>query len=128
MKKYFIAFFSVSTVLILSNCHTPKQTQTTTTPSQNTEVKQPVASVTYKTDVSAVIMSNCTPCHIPALGGKKTPFDNYASVKNDIDSIIIRVSKNPGERGFMPFKAAVKLSDANINVFKQWRDAGTPEQ
>jgi hypothetical protein len=127
MKKLFVAIFSISLILFLSNCHTPKQITTNNPPPPKVEdVKKP--AVTYKTDITAVIMSNCTPCHIPSLGGKKTPLDNFASVQKDVDSIISRISRNPNERGFMPWRGAVKLSEANISLFKQWKEAGTPEQ
>jgi hypothetical protein len=71
-------------------------------------------------------MNNCSPCHIPAKGGNKKAYDNYGNVKNDIDDIIRRISLNPGDRGFMPFKHA-KLSDSTIAVFVKWKADGLAE-
>ena len=85
----------------------------------------PPRNVSYMKDVQPIIVTKCTPCHIPPKGNKK-PYDTYVRVRDDIDSIISRINRNPGERGFMPFKHP-KLSDSLIRVFEDWRYAGTPE-
>ena len=89
--------------------------------------KMAVPKTTYATDVSAVVMTNCSPCHIPAKGGNKKPYDNYANLKTDIDEIVRRITLNPGDRGFMPFKHA-KLSDSTIAVFTKWKADGLLEK
>jgi len=81
----------------------------------------------YTTDVSVVIAATCSPCHIPARGGNKKPYDNYANVSKDIDEIIRRIELNPTDKGFMPFKKTAKLSDSTINVFKKWKTDGMLE-
>lgn len=116
MKKYFTIAVTAITAFVFSNCHTAKKATTMEVP-----------KATYATDVSAVIMSNCSPCHIPAKNGFKKPYDNYANVKADIDEIIRRIELNPGDRGFMPFKKTAKLSDSTIAVFKKWKDDGMLE-
>ena len=87
-----------------------------------------VPKLTYENNLQIVIMANCVPCHIPAKGGNKKPYDNYANVKTDIDEMIRRIELNPGDRAFMPFRKEAKLSDSTIAVFKQWRDDGLLEK
>jgi hypothetical protein len=87
---------------------------------------QAPALVTYDANVHPVIMSNCTPCHVPP-GGNKKAYNNYANTKSDIDDIISRISKNPNDRGFMPFKHP-KLPDSTIQVFVKWKNDGLLEK
>ncbi len=115
MKKYILLTGVVTAALIFANCGSSKKTTTT-----------PVAKSTYAANVSTVIMSNCSPCHIPAKGGNKKAYDNFANTKADIDEIIRRIEINPGDRGFMPFKHP-KLNDSTIAVFKQWKADGMLE-
>ena len=120
MKKYFVTTAVILAVLFLANCHTAKKTASKTT-------AIPVApAVTYQSNIQSLVANNCSPCHIPSKGGNKKPFDTYEGAKANIDSMIARVQLNPGDKGFMPFKRA-KLSDSTVNVFKQWRDSGTPQ-
>jgi hypothetical protein len=115
MKKMFLGAAVVLAVLILANCNPSKKVAAT-----------PPPKINYENNVKAVVMANCTPCHIPANGGNKRPYDNVANLKSDIDEIIHRISLQPNERGFMPFKHA-RLSDSTINVFKQWKADGLLE-
>lgn len=118
MKKYLIlAVIICATVFLFSNCHTQKKGMASTSP---------IATVTYASAVKSVVAANCTPCHIPANGGNKTPLDTYDNLKANIDNVIHRIQLNPTDKGFMPFKHA-KLSDSTIAVFTQWRDAGMPQ-
>ncbi len=93
--------------------------------SKNVAAKTP-AALTYTANVKPLMEMNCTPCHFPPKGNKKA-YDNYLAVKGDIDQIIDRVNRNPGDRGFMPFKHP-KLSDSAINVFVQWKKDGLAEK
>jgi uncharacterized membrane protein len=115
MKKYFLLSAITIAALIFANCNSAKKTTATE-----------VAKTTYAANVSTVITTSCTPCHIPAKGGNKKPYDNFANVKFDIDDIIRRIELNPGDRGFMPFKHA-KLNDSTIAVFKKWKEDGMLE-
>ena len=116
MKKYILVVGMALMVFFLSNCGTSKKAATTPV----------VAKSTYSNEVSTVIMNNCTPCHIPAKGGNKKAYDNYANTKSDIDEIIRRIQMNPGEKGFMPFKHP-KLPDSTIAVFTKWKADGLVE-
>lgn len=83
--------------------------------------------VNYQTDIQTLVLSYCSPCHIPAKGGKKSALDNYAALNKNIDDIIKRIQLNPSEKGYMPNKNP-KLSDSTINVFKQWKTDGLLEK
>lgn len=117
MKKCSLLFFLFGSVLLLTNCDPAKRASAKAPPKLN-----------YETNLQSLIAGTCSPCHIPAKGGNKKPFDNYSNVKTDIDEIIRRIQLNPGEKGFMPFKKKEKLSDSTINVFKQWRADGLLEK
>jgi cytochrome c553 len=85
-----------------------------------------VAKVTYQHDVQPIIVGSCSPCHIPTKGNKK-PYDTYTAVKSDVDEILTRVQKNPGEKGFMPSRHD-KLSDSTIQVIALWKKTGLLEK
>ncbi|HOZ69766.1 MAG TPA: hypothetical protein PLU11_04440 [Chitinophagaceae bacterium] len=114
MKKLILLTAMAAMALVLSNCSGSKKLAAT-------------PKLNFESNLKAVVMSECAPCHIPAKGGNKKPYDNYANVKTDIDEIIRRIEMNPGERGFMPFRKTTKLSDSTIALFKQWRADGVLE-
>ncbi|HMU47966.1 MAG TPA: hypothetical protein PKC72_16460 [Chitinophagaceae bacterium] len=115
MKKLIFFISAVVGVLVLTKCSSSKKAI----------AEKP--KLNYETDLSTVIMNNCVPCHIPAKGGNKRPYDNYANVQKDIDEMIRRIELNPTDRGFMPFKRG-KLSDSTIAIFKQWKADGMLEK
>lgn len=121
MKKALFASSLTLAVVVLSNCGPSKKATAEAAP-------PPPPKMTYETNLQAVIMEKCTPCHIPSKGGNKKAYDTYASVKTDIDEIIRRIELNPTDKGFMPFKKTAKLSDSTINLFKQWRADGVIEK
>jgi hypothetical protein len=86
-----------------------------------------VPKTTYTADLSTVIAGNCAPCHIPSKGGNKKPYDNYANVKADIDSMLRRIQLNPTDKGFMPFKKTERLPADVIAVFKKFKEDGALE-
>jgi uncharacterized membrane protein len=125
MKKYFVAAAFIIPVIFLSNCNPAKKTTASVPPPP---VETPViAKSTYANNISVLIANKCSPCHIPAKGGFKKAYDNYANVKTDIDEMISRIELNPTDKGFMPFKKTAKLSDSAITVFKQWKTDGMLE-
>lgn len=117
MKKYFLAASLCSLALVLTYCCAPKNIAANITP----------AKTNFKTDMAAVVMAHCSPCHIPANGGKKKAYDVYANLKSDIDDIIHRIELTPGTKGFMPFKKTEKLPDSVIDLFKKWKSDGLLE-
>ncbi len=116
MKKLFILSVVSAMAIVLANCSGGKKAASA------------ASKLNYQANLQTVIMDNCSPCHIPAKGGNKKPYDNYSNVKTDIDEIIRRISMNPGEKGFMPMRKTTKLSDSTITIFKQWRSDGLLEK
>jgi uncharacterized membrane protein len=117
MRKYFAFTVIAAAAFIFSNCGPSKKATAKAVPKLN-----------YETNMQTVIVAYCSPCHIPAKGGNKKAYDNFANVKTDIDEIVRRIELNPGERGFMPFKKDAKLSDSTIALFKQWKADGLLEK
>lgn len=113
MKQFFLIALTISSVVVFSNCSSSKKAM----------AAKAVPAVTYEANIQQLLVGNCSPCHFPAKGGNKLAFDNLETVKSNIDAIITRMERNPGEKGFMPFKRA-KLSDSTIMVFKQWKADG----
>ena len=120
MKRYGIAAGILGLVLGFSYCTTTKTTTTTTSTTPETPA---VAKLGFESDVHPIIVSNCSPCHVPSKGGRVAALDNYDAASRYIDNIISRISMQPGDRGFMPLKHP-RLSDSTIAVFKQWRADG----
>jgi hypothetical protein len=87
--------------------------------------KAALSKVSFQGNISPLMQSNCKPCHFPPDGNKKD-YHAYTAVKNDIDEILTRIQKAPGEKGFMPSRHA-KLSDSTITVFKKWKTDGLAE-
>ncbi|MEI6946310.1 cytochrome c [Paraflavisolibacter sp. H34] len=114
MKKILIAALIFPAALALQFCSSSKKAAKAT------------SKVTYEAQVKPVFQATCTPCHFPPQGNK-TPYDTYASVKKDVDEILVRIRKNPGERGFMPARHA-KLPDATIQLIAQWKADGLLEK
>ena len=112
MKKFTHFILIITAVTVLSYCSSSRKTTARTVP-----------VLTYEVNIRQLVTEKCTPCHIPSKGGNKLAFDSYDGVKNNIDSIIARIERVPGQKGFMPFKKP-KLSDSTINVFKQWKADG----
>jgi hypothetical protein len=114
MKKFFTAGAFTAFIVLFSYCSSSKKMAN-------------AKPLTYETSLTSIISEKCSPCHIPDKGGKKKAYNTYESVRMDIDEIIRRISLNPGEKGFMPFKHD-KLSDSTITVFKQWKQDGMRER
>lgn len=121
MKNKLLPLVIISIVIFAacSKKSTPGKSETSTPP-------KPVAT-TYAGNVQALIQSKCTPCHVSSKGGFKTNFDVYASAVKFATAMVERIEKNPGERGFMPFKNP-KLSPEDIAVFKKWVSDGSLEK
>ena len=118
MKKYSVLFLLATTVFVFSYCSSSKKAKAS---------KMEAPKLVYESSVQTIIADNCTPCHLTAKAGRKRPYDNYANVKSDIDSIIYRIELHPGDKGFMPFKKP-RLNDSTIAVFKQWKADGMLER
>jgi len=123
MKKFLIPVGVISvSIIVFASCHSKKKAMTEPTAS----AAAAPSGVSYAVNVKSIVADHCSPCHIPSKGGNKKALDNYDGLKSSIDDVIRRLELNPGDKGFMPAMHS-KMSDSTIAVFKQWRDAGTPE-
>lgn len=87
----------------------------------------PTKAFSYQKDIAPILTTSCTPCHFPP-DGRKLPLENYDHVKQNIDSIIVRVKLPKDARGFMPFKnKKPALNDSLIAVLVQWKEQNMPE-
>jgi hypothetical protein len=132
MKKILIvSSFTVVSVL-LAYCCGPKKVAATPAVTGTAEAPKvavaPKSKSTFESGVSAALMNNCAPCHIPSKGGRMKAYDNVANVKADIDDIIRRIELNPTDGGFMPFKKTEKLNAETVAIFKQWKADGLLEK
>lgn len=84
------------------------------------------SAVTYDANIKPIIQASCSPCHIAGKGNKKS-LDNYTAASNNINEILERIQKNPGEHGFMPARHP-KLSQDTIQLFAAWKNAGLAEK
>lgn len=89
--------------------------------------KTVVKSTTYTGNIVPLLQAKCTPCHLPSQGGRKADFENYVSAIKYGADMLARVSLNPGDRGFMPFKHD-KLPVEEIAIIKNWVDQGMLEK
>jgi mono/diheme cytochrome c family protein len=115
MKKIYVVSMLAIVSLTLAYCSASKKAAR-------------IPKSTFAANLSTVISANCAPCHIPALGGNKKAYDNYANVQTDIDEMIRRIELNPTDRGFMPFKKAEKLPVEIVDAFKKWKADGMLEK
>jgi mono/diheme cytochrome c family protein len=102
---YLVAF--VATSALFSYCNASKKA----TASKPT--------VTYTDHIAQVVVNQCGPCHI-AGKGKLLSLDNYENLSQNIDEVISRIERYPGEKGYMPAKRE-RLSDSDIQLFKTWK-------
>jgi hypothetical protein len=116
MKK-FLGFIVLVTAITFQFCSSSRN-------ARSKPVEPP--KITYNGHIAQVMSGKCQPCHFPPKGNK-TPYDTYASVKGDIDDIISRIQRNPGDPGFMPLKHP-KLPDSTIQLFVQWKADGLLEK
>jgi uncharacterized membrane protein len=115
MKKLTLTAGAIATLTLFQYCSSTKKAA----------AAPAVAKTSFAKDVHPIIQASCSPCHIQGQG-KVTPLNSYASAKGEIDEIIERISKNPGDKGFMPLKHP-KLPDSTIAVFAKWKADGLAE-
>lgn len=83
------------------------------------------SKVSYAKNVQPIIQASCSPCHIPPQGRAKA-LNTYDAAKAHADEMIVRIKRNPDEKGFMPAKHP-KLSADTIAVFERWKETGLAE-
>ena len=90
------------------------------------EQTEPTEIITYNTHVASIIDNNCVNCHSnPAVAGASVPMTNYEEVKFVFENTdaLNRMSRQPGETGFMP-KYGARLPQASIDLVEQWINEG----
>lgn len=115
MKKILVAGLMIAAVTSFQFC----KPAATATGAKN-------SNITYVSHIQSIVAAKCTPCHFPPQGNKE-PYHTYAAVARDVDEIILRVNKNPGEKGFMPLRHP-KLSADTIQLFAAWKEQGLLEK
>jgi len=115
MRKLFLLSGIVIIALAFQFCSGGKKAQ-----------KSAASKVSFEKNIKPLMQASCTPCHFPPDGNKK-PYNTYTAVKGDIDEILSRIQRNPGEKGFMPSRHS-KLSDSTVTVFKKWKTDGLSEK
>ena len=114
MKKNLVVVLFLMTITVFQYCSSSKK------------IAKAPPKLNYTTNVQALVVANCSPCHFPPRGNK-LPLATFAAVRDNIDDILSRIQKNPTDKGFMPFKHA-KLADSTIHVFVQWKADGLLEK
>ena len=86
--------------------------------------------VTFNRDVAPIVFKYCSPCHRP---GEAAPFSllNYEDVAKFARQIAYMTERRimppwlpaPGE---LKFQGEMRLTDAQIALFKRWAETGTP--
>lgn len=109
MKKIVLALM-VILVTVFQFCHSSKKAASES------------AKVTYTSNIQPLIQANCSPCHIPPQGRAK-PLNTFEAARDQVDSMIVRMKKNPDEKGFMPMRHP-KLPDSTIALFERWKETG----
>ena len=72
----------------------------------------------------SMIQVKCPTFHLPTKNGNKANFENFDNIVRNTNSILIRIQKNPGERGFMPLRN-LKLTNDELAVFIKWVNDGS---
>jgi hypothetical protein len=83
-----------------------------------------VKKISFDDNVKPLVGQYCAPCHT---NPTRTHFDGYADASAHAGEIIDRITRNPGDKGFMPLKHD-KLPDSAIAVFVKWKADGLVEK
>ena len=83
--------------------------------------------VTYTNSVKGTIDNNCISCHASTpVNGAPYSLVSYDDVKNNVASIINRISRQEGESGLMP-AGGPRLPQNLIDDVVQWQSDGLEE-
>jgi hypothetical protein len=92
---------------------------------------QTSSSLTYYKDVLPLVQKNCQTCHVPG-GIGPFPLTTYKEVKAQIGAMVAAT-----QAGIMPpwlpaddcrpLHGSRKLSDGDLKILSEWKEAGTPE-
>jgi len=120
MKK--IILFTICAGLIITFCSCANDSQEDLI--EQTPIQQ---LLTYNDNIKSIIDNNCISCHSnPPVNGAPNPLNDYESVKNNIGSIIVRISMQEGQGGLMP-SGGPRLPQNLIDDIVQWETDGLLE-
>ena len=120
MKKKILFFMQLAFIFTFVSCSND---------SEDDLIEQSPAPqlVTYNDNIKTIIDNNCVSCHSnPPVNGAPNALNDYASVKNNIGSIIDRISRQAGEAGLMPI-GGPRLPQVVIDEVVQWQTDGLLE-
>jgi uncharacterized membrane protein len=122
MRKIYVSLFVVCAAIAFTYCSSTKNAT-----AAKTESKPVPKKTNYQDNVTAILQTNCTPCHFPDKGGNKKALDTYTGASTQVDEVLRRIQLQPNERGFMP-RQHPRLLDSSINVIKAWKAEGLLEK
>lgn len=85
-----------------------------------------VPKLTYTKDIKSILVTRCTPCHLSG-GANPNKWDDYATAKAKVATILDRIQRTPGTTGFMPRNATAQIPADEIAKIKQWVTDGLLE-
>lgn len=75
----------------------------------------------YEKKIAPILEHSCKPCHFPDAGGKRRALHEYERVVKNVEHILKRTQKEPGSKGFMPYKSKRDpLTAQDIQTIKDW--------
>ena len=112
MQQMLFFGLAVLTITVFSFCSSCEKAAVAVEPATN-----------YETKVAKLVTGHRSACHIPAKGVNKLALNTCSAVWDNIVAVIARIEKNPGEKGFMPFKND-KLPGVTTAVLKERKAGG----
>jgi uncharacterized membrane protein len=85
-----------------------------------------IPKLTYTKDIKSIFVTRCTPCHL-AGGTNPNKWDDYATAKAKVATILDRIQRTPGTTGAMPRGATAQIPAEEIAKIKQWVTDGLLE-
>lgn len=85
-----------------------------------------IPKLTYTKDIKSIFVTRCTPCHL-AGGANPNKWDDYATAKAKVATILDRIQRTPGTTGFMPRNGTAQIPAEEIARIKQWMTDGLLE-
>ncbi len=125
MKQLLFAV-TLTAIVIFSAC-SEKTIPSKTVMENPLPAPPPVVKSTFQGTLLPMIQAKCSPCHTPSKNGNKANFENFDNVVRNTNPILIRIQKNPGDRGFMPQRNS-KLTNDELAVFMKWVNDGSLEK
>lgn len=85
-----------------------------------------IPKLTYTKDIKSIFVTRCTPCHL-AGGTNPNKWEDFATAKAKVTTILDRIQRTPGTTGAMPRGATAQIPAEEIAKIKQWVTDGLLE-